>query len=111
MNIINHDHLYLIEFEPANEVVYNFKVWNIAFWAKADGSGGMSYFDSKTNLPVDDKNSSSPYFQGMVKWDGCMEVKWGETHFCGKSDWDRLNHIVKDIYDYCEQNMEHTELE
>lgn len=56
-------------------------------------------FNNDCELPgAGDVANAEPYLSGYVKWDGCCDLTWGETHFCGPRDLIKSFALVKHIY-------------
>jgi len=97
--IIKHDQSgFSIRFSwELSESIYwvNFKAVESFF----DDKEFMSYNDS-LNLPgtedFDKAYEENKFFDGFIKWDGCMEIHGLNYHFCGYGD--ILQRAVKLIY-------------
>lgn len=39
------------------------------------------------------------YAEGFIKWDGCCEIDWGQSHWCGAYYWERQVKLMRHIHD------------
>lgn len=57
-----------------------------------------------------DDYALEPYMEGHIKWDGCMNVDFGEndckTHFCGLRDFDKQLALVEKLYEIAAESMD-----
>ena len=70
----------------------NFSCWNIAGWEE-DGSFWFS--DGNGNFEKD-RETITPGFNGHVKWDGCNEWEYDNTHGCYAIDGLRERHQAEE---------------
>lgn len=39
------------------------------------------------------------YADGFIKWDGCCEIDWGSSHWCGAYWWERQVKLMRYLHD------------
>lgn len=48
---------------------------------------------------VDSVADAEVYADGFIKWDGCCEIDWGQSHWCGAFWWERQFKLMRYIHD------------
>lgn len=54
---------------------------------------------------VDEIGDAQPYLSGFVKWDGCSDFDFFETHFCGPRDYKTHCSLLRYIYERAHELM------
>lgn len=47
---------------------------------------------------VESIDEAQPHISGFIKWDGCSEFEWHETHLCGPKDYRRHFALLEHMY-------------
>ena len=86
----------------------SFKIYSVITWSKNEKTGKF------------EPCQVALYLTGMIKWDGCSHLWFGEKengvqdgylHLCGKAYWMMHNQLMNELYDYAEKTIEHFDLE
>lgn len=90
---------FLIKIDSDTEHKMDFKVYEVNSWACDD-----------EHTPID----PDLYLTGVIKWDGCSHVWFGEEedgkqdgylHLCGKTCWKRHCEVMMAIYELAEKTI------
>lgn len=101
----------LVEYTPASHSV-DFRAFEIVY-----EMDGKDYFELKgsgtgASDAVDDMDKAERLVEGVVKWDGCSHLTFGDhegyLHLCGKHNIESLSEIIKKIYFRCGSFMPST---
>lgn len=84
---------YLIEFGEDSEASAKFAVHKVTAWT-------MDKKVAETEL----------FLRGWIKWDGCSEITFGQDgdgliHFCGKSSYDDLGNVMREVWEMCSKKI------
>lgn len=64
-----------------------------------DGHGEFNKKDYVVSPdPVRALDDAQPYITGFIKWDGCSEFDWKETHLCGPDGFRRHFALLECMY-------------
>lgn len=83
----------------------NFSVHDIVYFDDGEpvfeGIGGCGADEKSTK----DVNIANAYIKGIIKWDGCSHVYFGDNegyiHLCGSSDFTRIGKLLNTVYKKC----------
>lgn len=62
--------------------------------------------DDKTGDVTTDINAAALFCHGHIKWDGCCEARFMDSHGCGREAWTRLGPLFDRLYDIAIESME-----
>ncbi len=82
----------------------NFEVYEVGAWVENETTGA---YDVPCDLEL--------YLSGVIKWDGCSRIYFGEQdekenpsgylHLCGKIYWQKHCQVMSEIYEYAEKTI------
>ena len=80
---------FLIECDEEKNHILNFTIYKVIEW---DSDNEISKYEL--------------YLSGYIKWDGCIELHYSETHFCGYYDLLEYKEVLDTVWKKAENEIE-----